>query len=137
GWNNALQSDPNMSPDDLNTFAWELATSPVLQFRDGGLAVELATKAVELSPQGRRHWNTLGVAHYRAGNWKGAVTALERSVEFRRPGDSFDSYFLAMAHWQLDEKDEARKWYEQAVEWMEKNKPEDEELKRFREEAAE
>ena len=42
-----------------------------------------------------------------------------------------------MAYWQLDEQDEARKWCDQAVEWMEKNKPQDEELKRFRAEAEE
>ena len=42
-----------------------------------------------------------------------------------------------MAHWQPGEKDEARKWFDQAVEWMEKNKPDDEELRRFRAEAAE
>ena len=41
-----------------------------------------------------------------------------------------------MAHWQLDEKDEARQWYEQAVEWMEKNNQQHEDLKRFRDEAA-
>jgi hypothetical protein len=28
--------------------------------------------------------------------------------------------------WLYRKKDEARKWYDQAVEWMEKNKPEDE-----------
>ena len=42
-----------------------------------------------------------------------------------------------MAHWQLDHKAEARKWYDQAVEWMEKNRPHDEELRRFRAEAKE
>ena len=42
-----------------------------------------------------------------------------------------------MAHWQLDEKEQARKWYGQAVQWMDKNKPQDEELLRFRAEAAE
>jgi hypothetical protein len=49
-----------------------------------------------------------------------------------------------MAHWQLGHKDEARKWYSQAVGWMEKHKealtkdqPHAEELKRFRAEAAE
>ena len=27
-----------------------------------------------------------------------------------------------MAHWQLGEQDEARRWYDLAVDWMEKNK---------------
>ena len=42
-----------------------------------------------------------------------------------------------MAHWQVGNKEEARRWYDKAVEWMEKNKPDDEELRRFRAEAAE
>ena len=80
-----------------------------------GRAVELAKKAVELAPKQGTFWNTLGVAHYRAGDWKAAVAALEKSEELRNGGDSFDWFFLAMAHWQLGEKDEARKWYDQAV----------------------
>jgi hypothetical protein len=46
-----------------------------------------------------------------------------------------NAFFIAMAHWQLGEHGEARKWYDRAVEWMEKYEPEDEELRRFRAEA--
>jgi len=81
--------------------------------------------------------NTLGVAHCRAGNWDKAIETLNRSSELRNGGDSFDWFFLAMAHWQLAHKDEARQWYGKAVDWMEKNKPDDEALCRFRAEAAE
>lgn len=42
-----------------------------------------------------------------------------------------------MAKWQLDEKSKARNWYEQSVDWMAKNKPNDDDLRRFRAEAAE
>jgi hypothetical protein len=42
-----------------------------------------------------------------------------------------------MAHWQLGEKDQARRWYDKAVQWMDQNKPKDEELRRFRAEAEE
>jgi hypothetical protein len=40
-----------------------------------------------------------------------------------------------MAHWQLGDKEQSRKWYDRAVEWMEKNQPNHEELRRFRSEA--
>ena len=33
-------------------------------------------------------------------------------------GSSFDWFFLAMAHWRLGDKDEARMWFDRAVEWM-------------------
>jgi tetratricopeptide (TPR) repeat protein len=92
-------------------------------------------KAVELEPKQGISWNTLGVALYRAGDWKAAIEALNKSMELRNGGDSSDWFFLALAHWQLGKQEEARKWYEKAVEWMEKNQPEDQELRRFRNEA--
>ncbi len=58
-------------------------------------------------------------------------------MEHGRGGNSFDWFFLAMAQWNLGEKEEARKWYDQAVEWMETKQPDDKELARFRAEAAE
>jgi len=42
-----------------------------------------------------------------------------------------------MARWRLGEKDEARAWLKKTVEWMEKEKSGDEELRRFRAEAEE
>ena len=121
-----------------NNLAWLLATCPDVKFRDPARAVELANKAIELEPKQGMFWNTLGVAHYRAGEWMDAIDALKKSDELLKGNMfGFNASFLAMAHWQLGEHDEARKWYDQAVEWMEKNMPTNEELKRFRDEAAE
>ncbi len=64
------------------------------------------------------------------------MTALKKSMECRGGGNSFDWFFLAMAYWNLGEKEEARKWYDRAVEWMETKRPDDAELARFRAEAA-
>jgi serine/threonine protein kinase/WD40 repeat protein len=121
----------------LNHQAWFLATHAEPKSRDPGRAVKLAQEAVELAPNEGTIWNTLGVAHYRAEEWKVAIAALTKSMELRKGGDSFDWYFLAMGHWQLEQKEEARKWYDQAVAWMNKHQPQNEELRRFRAEAAE
>jgi tetratricopeptide (TPR) repeat protein len=127
-----------------NNFAWFLATCPAAKYRDPPRAVELAKKAVELMPKAGSHWNTLGVSHYRAGDWKAAMAALDKSREFRKGGDAYDWLFLAMAHRKLGQTKEARKWYEQAIEWLQKNKEAIEkdrtladELGRFRREADE
>jgi uncharacterized protein HemY len=122
--------------DTLYSVAWLLATSSAAELRDPKRAVALATKAVELAPKVRLIWNTLGAAHYRAGDWKAAITALERSMELRQGGDAFDWFFLAMARWQVGDKEQARQWYDKAVLWMERNRPQDDELRRFRAEAA-
>ena len=121
----------------LNELSWRLATSPDPKTRDSRRAVELAKEAVHLAPKQGTFWNTLGVAQYRAGDSKSAAEALNKSMELQNGGDSNDFFFLAMAHWQLGNKVEARQWYDRAVAWMEKNRPKDEELRRFRAEAAE
>jgi tetratricopeptide (TPR) repeat protein len=131
----ALESAPQ-DASLHNSLAWLFATSENAQLRDPGRAVHLAKRAVDLESHDGNSWNTLGVAQYRAGEWQAAIDALGKSMELRGGGDAWDWFFLAMAHWQLGNKDEARKWYDQGVQWMEKNKPEDEELRRFREEAA-
>ena len=41
-----------------------------------------------------------------------------------------------MAHWQLDNKDEARTWHVKAVEWMDGHQSHEPQLLRFRTEAA-
>jgi hypothetical protein len=56
-------------------------------------------------------------------------------MDLRKGGDSFGWFFLAMAHWQLGEKEMAHKWFDQGVQWMEKNAPKNQELRRFRGEA--
>jgi hypothetical protein len=53
-------------------------------------------------------------------------------MRLRNGGDSFDWFFLAMAHRRLDHDDQARAWYDKAVEWMDKNQPNNETLRGFR-----
>jgi serine/threonine protein kinase len=138
-----LQVQP-LNAQAHNDLAWMLATAADPKARAPARALELAQKAVALAPEVGTFWNTLGVAHYRAGDWKAAVAAFDKSMELRAGGDAFDWYFLAMIQKKLGNADEARKWYDQAVDWMEKNRPalaknpqQAEEVRRFREEAQE
>jgi serine/threonine protein kinase len=126
-------------PDDiwLNNFAWLLATCPEPRLRDASQAVELAERAVALVPEEGTYWNTLGVAQYRAGNWDVAIGDLEKSMRLRKGGDSLDWFFLAMAHWKKGNREEARRWFDRAVRWMDQHRPNDDELLFFRVEATE
>jgi serine/threonine protein kinase len=100
-------------------------------------ALRLAKRASELDGREGTYWNTLGVAYYRASQWPAALAALEKGVSLAQPPDSYDWFWLAMAHWRLGHKDEARRWYDRAVAWMEQNAPRNEVLHDFQVEAAE
>jgi tetratricopeptide (TPR) repeat protein len=147
---------PEQRADLQNEVAWTLATSPDPSIRSAPRAVEAAKKAIALRPQDAALWNTLGVAHYRNGEWKAGIEAQEKSMALqkeRQGGGPWQWFFLAMAHWHLGEKEKARKWFDESVQWIEKNQPDKykdgaasyggpgepnkEELRRFRTEAEE
>lgn len=142
-WEEALaayREGLRLKPDNAwlhDRLAWLLANRPEARLRDPKQAVQLAKRAVVLAPHDGDYWCTLGVAHYRAENWKEAIAALRKSMERGQGGDGKDWFFLAMAHWQLGEKDKARAWYDRAVPCLDRNPPDVEELRRFRAEAAE
>jgi hypothetical protein len=76
------------------------------------------------------------VAQYRAGELSDASAALNKSIELANSGDARHWFVQAMILFNLGDKDRAHERYRQAVEWMTERKPADEELRRFRAEAA-
>jgi eukaryotic-like serine/threonine-protein kinase len=122
--------------DSQNYLAWILATSPEPRLRDPARALRCAKKAVEHDPNVAKHQCTLGVAYYRAGEWDAAIEALEKSNELAGGPSASSGFFLAMANWQSGRKEQARKWYHTAVEWMVRNKSNDEQKLRVRAEAS-
>lgn len=76
----ALELDPSDS-GVLNNYAWTLATSPYPNIRDGEKAIELASRACELSEYGAPHiLSTLAAAHAEAGQFEEAVKRAEEAV---------------------------------------------------------
>jgi tetratricopeptide (TPR) repeat protein len=121
--------------DGLNDSAWSLIARPGLDDRELASTIQLAEQTVTLEPESATYWNTLGIAYYRARDWKAAIHALEQSMELGDGGTSFDFFFLAMAWWQQGDRKQAHHWYLRANAWMEENNPGHEGLVRFREEA--
>ena len=117
----------------LNDVSWVLATR---EKPDGAQAVGLAQQAVKLVPADANFWSTLGTAHYRAGEWDAAKTALEKAIEVRQKGTAYEWFFLAMTAHRRDDPMAAREQYDRAVAWTAKEKPDDPELRRFRAETA-
>ncbi|HVK11237.1 MAG TPA: tetratricopeptide repeat protein, partial [Gemmataceae bacterium] len=101
--------------------AWANRGLAYLQLGRPDRAVADCSRAVELDPKLWNVWSILGTAHYRAGNPKAAVTALHKSAELGPGRDAEEWFFLAMAHHRMGHHDEARKAYEQAVRWLDRN----------------
>src|SRR5262249_32902500 len=112
-YRDSIQINPKAASTH-NDLAWLLTNCPVPNLRNSKEAVAAAERAVELVPKEGRYWNTLGVARYRNGDWKGTVEAIGKSIELTESGSGTDFYFLAMAHRQLGDKAEARKWFDKA-----------------------
>lgn len=122
--------------DALNDLAWFLITRPGRDLSDAGRAVALAAKAVEVEPGHVSCWNTLGAAHYYAGDWGAAVLALRRSVEYGEGGTGFDFLLLAMAYARLGDHGAAVEGYRRGAEWVQIHNPHHPELLAFLAEAS-
>src|SRR5262249_4464002 len=121
----------------LNRVAWLLVICPDRQVAAPSEAVDLARQAVAKKPNDFRLQNTRGVALYRDGQFKAAITALEKSMELSAGGSAYDWFFLAMAHHRSGEQEQGRAWYEKGVADMKNMRPEHFELVSFEAEAKE
>ena len=122
--------------DCANDLAWLLATVSDPAVRDPAGAASLAREAAKAYPECGTYWNTLGAVYYRAGDFKAAVAALARSIALTQGGTAFDYFFLAMAHMKLENQEQARHSFAQAVLWMEqRHQSSHTELLRLRDEA--
>jgi tetratricopeptide (TPR) repeat protein len=129
----AVRHAANAKP--FNDAAWFLANCEDRAVADPAEAVGLARQAVNRDPDAGNYWNTLGVAYYRLGDYQAAVETLTRSMALRSGGDGYDWFFLAMAHWRLGQKEQARDWYDKALNGMQTMRPEAFELPGFQAEA--
>jgi tetratricopeptide (TPR) repeat protein len=117
-------------PGVLNNLAWVLTSTSNVKMRDHAAAVQLARRATELGND-FASWNTLGIALYHTGDWKGAIEALQQSVRLQGAGQAMDWMFLAMANQQLGNTGEAKLWYERTTTWIGTQSGIDPELARF------
>jgi tetratricopeptide (TPR) repeat protein len=99
-------------------------------------ALASARKAAELLPGKSEAWQGLGAAAYRSGEWQESLKALETAIELNPKGDAMNGLFLAMAHWQLGQKEAAQKRYQEAVERIPTGQPEDKDITQLKTEAA-
>jgi eukaryotic-like serine/threonine-protein kinase len=113
-----------------------LTAGPVPEWRDPVRAGRHAEAAIALEPDNPTYHLVLGIAQYRAGNWKACVAALDEGPQIPS-AESLQAWFVrAMAHWQLGDQSRARQTYDYAAQWMQKNKARSVQLDRLQAEAA-
>jgi eukaryotic-like serine/threonine-protein kinase len=135
-WEQLLEAFPDVliNHRELARF---LAQPPVVRFRNLERATELATQGIELAKDDVASWYTLGFVHHAAGRWDAARVALEKSLKIQPEGSVSRLFLLAMTQWQLGDRSAAQRSYHQAVDWMQKEGPDNEELRHLHAEAAE
>jgi tetratricopeptide (TPR) repeat protein len=126
--------DPN-NAEAHNSLAWAMTSEPgqTTPF-EIARAIDSARMAIALHPEQWMYWNTLGVAAFRAGDWKLAAQSLEKSIALNKPGGAIDFFFLAMTRWHQGEPEEAKRYFEQGATYRQHN-PGDRELDAFYNEA--
>jgi serine/threonine protein kinase len=135
---------PGLAADSLQRF-WLLATVPDAKLRDPKAAIRLSQSWLEkmAKPQAvppvqrAAVLTTLGVAQLAAGDAAAAVEALKEAHYIYPGGQRGALFYLAMAHARGGSEDEARRWYDRAVQHMDQHRPHDPEQQRLRAEAAE
>jgi tetratricopeptide (TPR) repeat protein len=117
-WEQLLVDFPEV-PLHHRELARFLTQAPAIRLRNLERATELATQGVELAADDASSWYTLGLVHYAAGRWDAARVALEKCLKIQPKGSASAGFLLAMAHWQLGDKQAAQKWYAEAASWTE------------------
>jgi serine/threonine protein kinase/tetratricopeptide (TPR) repeat protein len=126
--------DANFSRAPHGELAWFLVRCPDPRHRDGKRTLELVSKATEQPPRSPELCNTLALAYYQTGKSGDALKAVREAMGLRE--HAVDWFVLALIHAQLGDQKEARRWFDQAVQWMALHAPGDEELIALRAEAA-
>jgi WD40 repeat protein len=116
------QLDNPKSVDDANNLAWIFALGPVPS-ADLVRPIQWSEKTVANNPRAYQNFNTLGALLYRAGRYEDSIRRLKEAIGVQGQGGTVhDWLFLAMAYHRLGKPDDARKWLDHAVEWIDKHK---------------
>jgi tetratricopeptide (TPR) repeat protein len=105
----------------FNNLAWDLVRYPRLPQTYALQAIRLTRQATAWEPEQAACWRTLGVAHYRLGEWAVSASALTRSKELSHGQDPVDTFFLAAIAQHRGQTQEARHQFDAATRLIERN----------------
>ena len=117
-----LDVDSTSNYSRLNEALTQARSASQQPRRKLGLSPRLAYRSSAESSWSFSGQNTLGIVHYRRGEFEEALNPL---LEFHEAGflEPSNWLFLAMTHHQLGNVDQAGRWYEKAEAYFEDNQP--------------
>jgi serine/threonine-protein kinase len=116
--------------------AWWLANNPKAELRQPTESVELARRCTETDAKKQIHWQALGMAQVRAGQFEDAIRSLHRSCELGSGGGVEEFLFLAMAYAGQADQTNAKQWFAKAETTLKQSKRASPHITRFHTEAA-
>lgn len=137
-WQHLAKAGDSPAPEYLHNLVWFLASGAGPADRDPQEAVRYAKQLEKAAAHNPAYCLALGVAYYRTDNWQESIKWLNDSMRLRHEDDDArDQFFLAMALWEQGEgtREEARKHYQEAVDWMQDTRPGNLQLRRIHQEA--
>lgn len=99
------------NPNRLTNIAAVRLADPAVAPDEAARMAELAETAIGIVPESRWAWQTLTVAHHRAGLYEEAIAAATKSLELSPSGVPFDAVawsIIAISQQELGRSDEAR-----------------------------
>ncbi len=90
----ALQLNPNLAPA-MNSLAWDLATMPSAELRNGPRAVELAENAVSSNAREPGFLDTMSAAYAEAGRFTEAAATQERAIAVLQQTEGMPAAIIA------------------------------------------
>jgi tetratricopeptide (TPR) repeat protein len=89
-----------------------------------GPELERLKKAAEADPTNGNRWRDLAIAFYRSGKWQDSLDVFKTKEHLGHGigGSAWQWFYIAMAHWQLDHKEEAFSLYYQSIDWVERER---------------
>ena len=93
-----FNKDIELNSKNTNAYngkGWILATCRYAEYRDGAKAVELAKRAIEISPEGN-FFDTLAAAYAEVGKFEDAIITQEKAIDLVKkeddPNNTVDQY---------------------------------------------
>ena len=137
--------------DPKTAYAYKNRGSAYIGKREYDKAITDCTEAIRLDPKSAKAYAARAEAYTKKSDYNRAIADciqvialgqigleghLEEPHEVRAVAEAHAALVLANVQWRLEHKDLARRWFDKAVAWMDRNKTEAEGLRQFQDEVA-